>query len=263
MDSLATRLSRATCPTTDEEKQRMAQYPYRSIIGQLNYLQASLRADISFWFGYLARFMDNPGYDHWLALLNLLAHIRDYPHAQIIYRDPSEILYSVNGVIYNMEPNRLYCFVDADFATSDPDKRRSVTGYVIFFNGGIISWKSVLQRRTSSSSTEAEYRALHEAARECIWLTHILNELGFPHTSPVMIFEDNTSTIAATVNPVAHSKLKHLETIYHQTRDFIADGKIKVVHIDTEHQLADQLTKQQPLNRNIILVNSIMHVYKD
>jgi hypothetical protein len=159
-----------------------------------------------------------------------------------------------------MEPNRLYCFVDADFASSDVDERLSVTGFVVFFNGGIISWRSSLQRRVSASTTEAEYRALHEACKECIWLTRILSEIGYKHASPIIVFEDNTSTIAATKNPVAHSKLKHLDTIYHQIRDFIRDGQVIVTHIETQNQLADLLTKNHPPERHEFLVNNILRV---
>lgn len=151
------KLSRAQCPTTEEDKQKMSQYPYRQIIGQFNYLTVCIRADISFWVSYLARFMDNPGHDHWLHLLNLLAYLRDFPFGSFTYCDPSHITFTINGQLEYMQPNRLYCFVDADFASSDLDNRRSVSGYLIFFNCGLISWKSVLQRRTSASSTEAEY----------------------------------------------------------------------------------------------------------
>jgi hypothetical protein len=160
-----------------------------------------------------------------------------------------------------MAPHKLYCFVDADYASTDLDTRRSVTGYIIFFNSGIISWKSGLQRRTSTSSTEAEYRALNEACKECLWLTHLLQELGFPLTSPGFVFEDNTSTIAATQNPVSHSKLKHLEVIYHQIRDFIKDQKVIVAHIDTQNQLADLLTKPHSPARHHQLVGNIIHLY--
>jgi hypothetical protein len=204
--------------------------------------------------------MVNPGLSHWKALLHLLAYIRDYPYAYITYRNPNDIYYSIDGNSYTMEPNRLYCFVDADFASSDSDNRRSVTGFVIFFNRGIVSWKSSLQRRTSASTTEAEYRALHEACKECIWLTNILNELGYTHISPIIMFEDNTSTIAATQNPVAHSKLKHLDTIYHSIRDFISDGKVVVTHVETEYQLADLLTKNQPKDRHHFLTNNIIQI---
>jgi hypothetical protein len=253
-------LSSSDCPQTEEEETVMAGFPYRTILGKLNYYTCTLRCDINFAVNYLARFMVNPGIKHWHALLHLLGYIRDHPIASITYRDPSNMTYLINNRVEVMQPNRLYCFVDADFASSDSDDRRSVTGYIIFFNGGIISWKSALQRRTSSSTTEAEYRALHDACKECIWLTRILSEIGYEHTSPVIVFEDNSSTIAATKNPVAHSKLKHIETVYHQIRDFIKDKQIEVIHIQTQFQLADLLTKLQPAVRHNYLMQNILHV---
>jgi hypothetical protein len=204
--------------------------------------------------------MDNPGKIHWDMLLNILAYIRDWPFASITYKDPTTLYYTHDNKTVSMETNRIYCFVDADFASSDLENRRSVTGYVIMFNGGIISWKSSLQRRVSASSTEAEYRALHEACKECIWLTRILAELGYIHASPIVIFEDNTSTIAATQNPVAHSKLKHLETIYHQIREFIQERQALVLHVQTESKLADLLTKLQPPRRHHFLANNIISI---
>jgi hypothetical protein len=254
-------LSKAQSPKNDSERLQMEQLPYRQILGKLNYFTCTLRADIAFAVNLLARFMDNPGNDHWLALLNVLAYIRDHPYAYITYRNPTNRYYSMDAEYYRMEPNQLYCFVDADFASSDLEHRRSVTGYVIFFNDGIINWKSILQRRTSSSSTEAEFRALHEACKECIWLMNILTELGYTNVSPVLMFEDNTSTIAATKNPVAHSKLKHLDTIYHQVRDFIDLGQVKISHIDTNNQLADLLTKLHSSQRHHELNNHIISIY--
>ena len=153
----------------------MKHLPYREILGKLQYFQCTLRIDIAFTVKLLARFMDNPGLAHWNALINVLAYIRDHSKASITYSDPSNIPYYLDGQLHYMERNRIYCFVDADFASSDPDNRRSTTGYVIIFNGGIIGWKSIIQKRTSSSSTEAEYRALHEAFKEIIWLGNILS----------------------------------------------------------------------------------------
>jgi hypothetical protein len=71
------KLSRDDCPQSDIEKENMKKYPYREIIGSLNYLVSTIRPDISFSVNYLARFMDNPGIIHWNNLLNIIAYIRD------------------------------------------------------------------------------------------------------------------------------------------------------------------------------------------
>jgi hypothetical protein len=234
------KLSRADCPKNDKEKLEMAKYPYRSIIGALNYLTVTLRADISFAVHNLARFMDNPGISHYNALLNLLAYLRDHPYGNITYYADSPSL-----SFLKMDKNRLYCFVDSDFASSDLDTRKSVTSYLIFLNGGLISWKSSLQKSNSSSSTEAEYKALHAASMEVVYLRNLLDELGFHQSKPSVIFEDNTSTIRATENPVEHSKLKHIDIKYHQIRDFTEKKQVKVLHISTVQQLADGLNKAQ------------------
>ncbi|KAK3006921.1 hypothetical protein RJ639_016776 [Escallonia herrerae] len=71
-------------------------------------------------------------------------------------------------------------FVDSDYA-GDLDSRRSTTGYIFIFYGGSICWKSLLQSTTTLSTTEAEYMASTEAAKEALWLKRLIEELGFKH----------------------------------------------------------------------------------
>ena len=229
------RLSRSDCPTTEEAKTFMSQFPYREIIGALNYLVCTVRADISFPTNYCARFMDNPGFIHWTNLLNIVAYLRDNDTAYITYKYPSQLS--------GMQPNRLYVFVDADGSTTDMDNYRPVTACLIFFNGGIISWKTLVQKENSSSITESEYKAIHDAGKEAIWITNILSELGTPLIASAIFLEDNISSIYATQNPVQHSRLKHIKLIYHQIRDWVQDRKIELIKIGTEFQLADNLNK--------------------
>ena len=257
---LDSKLSRQQCPTSENDKNIMAKLPFRQIIGALNYLTCTLRADISFATHHLARFMDNPGIQHWNQLLNVVAYLRDHPNANISYNNPTNKLYKIDNTVYHMQRNTLYCFVDSDFASSDLDNRRSTTGYVIYYNGGIISWKSSLQKTTSTSSTEAEYKALHEACKEVVWLTHLLKELGYPHNSPVIVFEDNTSTIRASENPVSMSQLKHIDTKYHQIRDFISEGKVAVCHVESINNVADILTKALSHMQHQYLTQAIINL---
>lgn len=149
-----------------------------------------------------------------------------------------------------MLPNQLYVFVDADYASMDLEHRRSTSGYLIFFNRGLISWRSCQQKRTAGSSTEVEYMTLYEAVKESIWIKTILQELNLFYCSPIIIYEDNTSTIRASLNPVEHSKLKHLEINFHSVRDYVNSKDIIIYHIDTYDQLADLLSKGQNSSRH-------------
>lgn len=110
----------------------MPQFPYRRIVGALNYLTCLLRPEIAFATNYLARFMDNPGIQRWDTLLNVLAYSRDHPYATITYYTPSYRTYETDGQLFHMQPNTFYSFVDADDGKSDMDHFRSVTGYVIY-----------------------------------------------------------------------------------------------------------------------------------
>lgn len=62
-----TRLSRTDCPTTSEEKGRMAAYPYASLVGSLMYAMVCCRPDICYAIGQLSKFMSNPSKPHWDA----------------------------------------------------------------------------------------------------------------------------------------------------------------------------------------------------
>ncbi|KAE8712235.1 hypothetical protein F3Y22_tig00110259pilonHSYRG00008 [Hibiscus syriacus] len=68
-------------------------------------------------------------------------------------------------------------YVDSDYA-GDLDNRRSTTGYVFTLGRGLICWKSTVQSVVALSTTEAEYMAAAEAAKEALWLTGLVKELG-------------------------------------------------------------------------------------
>lgn len=57
------------------------------------------------------------------------------------------------------------------------------------------------------------------------------------------IMVDNKSAISLCKNPVLHDRSKHIDTRYHFIRDSVEEKRINVLHIRTEEQLADILTK--------------------
>ena len=57
------------------------------------------------------------------------------------------------------------------------------------------------------------------------------------------IYDDNTGCIEWSRNPVDYSRSKHVDVRYHYVRAKVRDGTIKLVHRDTDGQLAGVLTK--------------------
>jgi hypothetical protein len=54
---------------------------------------------------------------------------------------------------------------------------------------------------------------------------------------------DSTSAISVSKNPILHSRTKHIEAKYHFLRDNVEKGNIDLIHVPTEKQLANILTK--------------------
>ncbi|KAL0437830.1 UNVERIFIED_CONTAM: Retrovirus-related Pol polyprotein from transposon TNT 1-94, partial [Sesamum radiatum] len=57
------------------------------------------------------------------------------------------------------------------------DDSKSQSGYIFRLNGGAVSWKSSNQDTTADSTTEAEYIAASEAAKEAVWIKNYIQEL--------------------------------------------------------------------------------------
>ena len=68
-------------------------------------------------------------------------------------------------------------YVDSNYA-GNIDDRRSTTGYVFTFSGGPVCWRSTLQSLVAVSTTEAEYMAVAEVAKEALWLKGLVKELS-------------------------------------------------------------------------------------
>ena len=58
------------------------------------------------------------------------------------------------------------------------DDRRSTIGYVFTLGGGPTCWTSMIQSLVALSTTELEYMVIVEAAKESLWLTGLVKELG-------------------------------------------------------------------------------------
>jgi hypothetical protein len=135
----------------------------------------------------------------------------------------------------------LTVYTDADWAGC-PDTRRSTSGYAVFLGNNLVSWSSKRQHTVSSSSAEAEYRAVANGVAEASWLRQLLQELHHPPTRTTLVYCDNVSAVYLSFNPVQHHN-KHIEIDLHFVRERVAAGAVRVLHVPTSSQFADLFTK--------------------
>ncbi|KAL0461125.1 UNVERIFIED_CONTAM: Retrovirus-related Pol polyprotein from transposon TNT 1-94 [Sesamum latifolium] len=128
--------------------------------------------------------------------------------------------------------------------------RKSTSGYAFLLGGAAITWCSKKQPCIFLSTMKAEYVACISAVQEAIGLRRFLKSLRISmHINDVVvIYCDNTTTIAYAKDPKYHGRTKHIDTRYHFIRDSIAQGEVILRHIPTNDMIADPFTK--PLRRD-------------
>ncbi|GJW99610.1 putative ribonuclease H-like domain-containing protein [Tanacetum coccineum] len=163
---------------------------------------------------------------------------------------PLDVPYSIQD-----SPLELIAYTDSDYDGATQD-RKSTTGGYQFLGNRLISWQCKKQTVVVTSITEAEYVAAASCCGQVLWIQNQLLDYGYNFMDTV-IYIDNTSTICIIENPVQHSKTKHIEIRHHFIRDCNAKKLIQMAKIDTQHNVADLLTKGFDAGRFQYLVSSI------
>ena len=135
-------------------------------------------------------------------------------------------------------------FTDASFQ-SDKDDCKSQSGYIFTLNGGAVSWKSSKQDTTVDSTTEAEYIAALEAAKEAVWIKKFITKLEVVPSiaDPILLYCDNNGAIAQAKEPRSHHRSTHILRRYHLIREIIDKDEVKIEKVHTEENIDDPLTK--------------------
>ena len=157
----------------------------------------------------VARYCSAPKMIHWKAALGILGYAVRTSSFGITFQ---------RGTV---EGFHLVSFADADYASKATD-RRSVSGGVVMCAGGPVSWYSKTQKCVTLSTTQAEYVAMSDVAKEILFLWQVwrftLPRAGL-HCIP--LFEDNEGAIQIAKHPVSNSNSKHIDVRHHFLRELV------------------------------------------
>ena len=207
---------------------------YREI-GSLIYAMICTRPDLSWVVTKLSQNLEKPTQADWIMVKHVLRYMKGTVNQRLVYTKAAN--FELTG------------YSDSDWAGSTPD-RRSTTGYCFMLNpkGAPVSWKSKKQPTVALSSCEAEYMALSASTQEAHFLAMLLS--GFqPDKSfePVLIQGDNQGALSLVKNNIVHNLSKHIDIRYHYIRESYHSGRIDVLYVPSELNVADVLTK--PVSR--------------
>jgi hypothetical protein len=223
-----------TTPTDEEFEQAKLLYPdFPKMAASILYASTISRPDLAHGAGMMTRGMSKWNEEYMKAAKHLLRYIRgtlDY------------------ALLFNSFGNSrvLLGYADADWGGC-LDTRRSTTGYSYHAFGGPVAWKSRRQPTVAHSTTEAEYMATSDAAKQGAWLVQLLKDLGYYSTNtPLTIMNDNVGAIELSKNPVHHNRTKHIDIKHHSIREKVEAGELALSHVPSKENVADILTKSLP-----------------
>ena len=156
---------------------------YRSGVGMLLYLIKHSRPDLSNAVRELTKVLDGATQAHMKAMYRVIKFVFDTKnYALKLKPDTIQGRLILKGVS------------DSEFA-GDRNIRKSVYGYIIYYCGAPISWKSKAGQSVTLSSTEAEYYAASETAKELVFVSNLPKSMKVNYESPVSLLMDNTGAI--------------------------------------------------------------------
>ncbi|KAK4383171.1 Retrovirus-related Pol polyprotein from transposon TNT 1-94 [Sesamum angolense] len=223
------KLSKKKFPKTDEELKRILDIPYASAVGSIQYVVQCTRLDLAYALSVTSRYQACIGEAHWSAVKTILKYLRMTEDMFLIYNGGELILegYSVSSFQW------------------DDDDAKSQSGFVFKLNGGVVAWNFFKQATTADSTTEAEYIAALEVAKEVVWMKNYIQWLGMVSSmaEPVVVLCDNNRAIAQSKKPRSHHHSKYILRLYHLLRDMVSRCDVRMDRVSSAEITADPLIK--------------------
>ena len=157
---------------------------YMSIVGGLLWLANMTFPELSYPASQLARFLTNPGMQHYQAAMRVLTYVSQSRARRLRFAPDATRGFEV--------------YVDSNWAT-----RFSCSGAMFFFHGCLFHWFSKMQHSVSLSSAEAEFFGAMLAAKDLLFLRDLFTALGIGLGGATVVHSDSKSAVDMSLDPVA------------------------------------------------------------
>ena len=215
-------------------------HKYRSQLMEMNYL-AKTRIDLKVAICALATKMQNPTKGDYEKMLKLKRYINGTKDLKLRIKAVGEI--------------QVYASADAAYGPFPDGKSISGVVLTIGTHNAPVYAKSGKQKSVANSSTASELIALSTSVEEVLWLTKLLDEMGFKQ-GPVEIEQDNQSTIlTANKGPTSTGRSKWINIKHFWVKQHLESDDVRLKYVKSLDMLADGLTKP--------LVGEAFHRWRD
>ena len=235
-------------PPILNEQSAIVNFPYREMIGSLQWISTITRPDVARNVNFLSRFLGKPvtmaRVDAGKKIIKyLLSSLRE----GISYSPSNEEAfledYSEDGDGHKMPKSAHHLFNDASFASSI-DNYYSNSGSVLFVHGTPIAWRSGRQTIRATSTTEAEWIAASDGLTwvkliSCLEFFSSESNISVKLPKDMLILRDNKSAVIVAKCQEIKPKSRH----YALRMLNVRDEKARLWLVRTDKMCADALTK--------------------
>lgn len=238
---------------------------FASLVGSLIYISITCRPDITYAVNQMAKGMHNPKLQHVVILKQTLKYLNSHRETKLTYRRNGaringlfRTLGGLDGALQSLVTTSetpgdpVVLFSDSDYANCR-ETRKSITGKATYLFGCLTSWQSKRQPIIATSTHEAEIIAMSHVAEEGVWQRKFLDELGIFGGIDVLgtdgrlpstpLLCDNKATTFTANTPSTGVRSRHIDVRFLKVREYVSSGELRVIHVRTEYNVADFLTK--------------------
>lgn len=208
--------------------------PYQQLVGCFPWVSSLTQPDIAHAVSQLSRFNAAWTDVHWSQAKQVLRYLKGTKTLKITFSRQIST------------PNTPVIYSDTDFSQF-LETSRSVTGYLIRTNGGIVTWNSQHQPVVAQFTSEAEYISASDACQHLSWTKSFWFDIFLLVKSPIVFNIKSTSAISITTEDAIKKRPRHIDRKYRHIHEKYEAGAINTVHVPTHEMLANFLTK--PLGR--------------